>query len=483
MAAIERFKPIDKRRWIRDAGAQSLYLVIQPSGHRSWVMRFRRPDGKPGKIALGPVDLSGRELTGDPQIGQPLSLVAARHLAAQVHRERALGHNPVADHKARRQRQRVELKERADTAFGTLVRRFTEEHARNKRRWRRAARMLGLDYPLDGGDPVPLKGGLAQRWADKPVRAIDGHDLHAVLAEAKQTTVPGIEPRLNKASEARARDLFAVISAMFGWLHRQRLIEVNPCASVFRPPRAKPRDRTLSPAEIRSFWHACDTIPSAYAAAARVLLLTGCRLNEIAQARREEISGDGLTLVIPGHRTKNARTHVVTLAPLSRKILASLPSDGAHVFSINGGVSGLTGWSRVKDKLDAAMSSVPAWRFHDLRRSCVTWMVELGIAPHVVEAAINHISGSRAGVAGTYNRSELLPERRQALERWARFVALVVNAELHGAHEKFLAGGGDKARSVFNDAIAEGGERWERYLKLLASGGDANVVNLPRGRR
>ena len=49
----------------------------------------------------------------------------------------------------------------------------------------------------------------------------------------------------------------------------------------------------------------------------------------------------------------------------------------------------------------------------------MTGLGEMGIPPHVIELAINHAGGSRAGVAGTYNKSELLPERRAALERWA----------------------------------------------------------------
>ena len=40
----------------------------------------------------------------------------------------------------------------------------------------------------------------------------------------------------------------------------------------------------------------------------------------------------------------------------------------------------------------------------------------------MIEAVLNHISGSKAGIAGTYNRSQLLPERRAALERWANHV-------------------------------------------------------------
>jgi hypothetical protein len=54
-------------------------------------------------------------------------------------------------------------------------------------------------------------------------------------------------------------------------------------------------------------------------------------------------------------------------------------------------------------------------------------MAELGIAPHVIELVVNHISGARAGVAGVYNRSELLPERRAALERWAAHIEGIVS--------------------------------------------------------
>ena len=72
-------------------------------------------------------------------------------------------------------------------------------------------------------------------------------------------------------------------------------------------------------------------------------------------------------------------------------------------------------------------NAMPAWRLHDLRRSCVTGLNENGFAqPHVVEAIVNHVSGHLAGVAGTYNKAVYLADRQQALERWAaQIVALV----------------------------------------------------------
>jgi integrase len=433
-AAVERFKPTNRRRFIRDGGARSLYLVVQPSGHKSWLMRFRRPDGKPGKIVLGSLDLSGREIKGDPKVGQPLSLVAARQLAAQVHRERAMGADVITDHKAARRRQRAEIKDRADNTFGALVRKFVEEHGRVKtRRWRRDAMVLGLAYPIDGGEPAETRNGLAQRWGDKPVRAIDGHDVYAVVDEAHRLAVPGIAPNNKGLSEARARQLHATLSSMFSWLKRHRLVDSNPCAQVWRPPPAKPRDRALGEDEIRRLWKTCDAVHPAYAAAVRMLLLTGARLREVANMTRDELSADGTVWTLPGSRTKNHRAHVVPLPPLAREVIASAPQiAGSFVFSTDGR-GPLTGWSRAKHKLDAAMgANVPPWRLHDLRRTAVTGMAELGIRPDVIELCVNHVSGVRGGIAGVYNKSELLPERREALERWARHVQGLVSDEAPG---------------------------------------------------
>ena len=134
-AAVKRFKPTGKRkRVIRDGGSRSLYLILQPSGAKSWGMRFRRPGGKAAKMVLGPVDLSGSEVQGEPTIGMPLTLCAARQVAAQVHRDRARGQDVVADHKARRHRQRAAHAERGSNTFAHLARQFIEEHARPKTR-------------------------------------------------------------------------------------------------------------------------------------------------------------------------------------------------------------------------------------------------------------------------------------------------------------------------------------------------------------
>jgi integrase len=429
-AAVRRYKAGAARRVIRDAKATSLYLLVQPSGHKSWMMRFRRPGGKPGKLVLGPVYAEG-EPPGEPTVGMPLTLAGARQLAAAVHRERALGRDPVADHKARRHRQRAAMEERAAGTFGACVRRFADEHARVRtRKWRYTARQLGLDYPLDGGAPTETSGGLAQRWADRAVRSIDGHDVYAVVDEARRVGTPGIPARARGASEARARDLHSAISSMFGWLHRHRVVDGNPAAGVFRPPSPPPRDRVLTEDEIRRFWRACDDVAVPFGAVFRLLLFTGQRLSEVAGMRRDELRRDDGTWHIPGQRTKNHRAHVVPLAPAALDIVASAPTiEGCPLVFSTTGRTPVSGWSKVKRRLDARMGDAPPWRLHDLRRTAVTGMAELGIAPHVIELVVNHVSGARAGVAGVYNRSEMLPERRAALARWAQHVQGIVGGK------------------------------------------------------
>jgi integrase len=442
-AACRKYAPAAKRRRIRDSGARSLFFVVEPSGHKSWQMRFRTLTGRIGKLTLGPYDVSGRELAGEPQIGQPLTLAAARHLAAAVHRERALGKDPIAEHKARKHRQRVELIDRDKNTFAAAVRSYVEEYARPKqRRWPETARLLGLRPD----DLEPIAGGLAQRWQDRPIAAIDGHDLWSATDEARRHAVPGIAARNKGVSEPRARALHAALSGLFTWLQRQRRIAVDPTANLHPPAAPKARDRVLSNDEIRWLWKAAESAdaprqpgaPRPFAPLLKLLLLTGARLNEIAGMAHDELRDDG-TWHLAGNRTKNGRPHTVPLSPAARDLIAAMPGDSGLLFTTNGRTR-VSGWSRMKARLDKTMlalarakrgatATIPPWRLHDLRRTAATGMAELGIPPHIVEAALNHVSGARAGVAGTYNRAAYLDERRAALERWSLHIAGLVSGK------------------------------------------------------
>lgn len=434
-AAITKLKKAKDRRRIRDLGSQSLFLIIAASGRKSWQMRVRRPGGKVGKITLGPVHTGNEPTEEKPEIGMPLTLAAARQLAAEIHRKRSLQQDVIADHRARQHRARAEIADRRRENFAASARHYIEQHASKKLRgWQGIAKRLGLTYPTNDSEPELIKGGLAERWAEKSIREIDGHDIFSAIDEAKKIGLPGF--RVSEgSSENRARHTRNALSGLFAWAHRQRLVEANPCLTVAAPPLPESRDRVLNGDEIRWFWTALTGM-GPFERALKVLLLTAQRRNEVSGMVREELRDKEWHL--PRGRTKNKLPHIVPLTPAVLALIE--PEEGPHVFSTTTGKTPISGWSKAKRRLDEKMHElarkekgkefeIKRWQIHDLRRTAVTGMAELGIRPDVIEQVVNHVSGSRSGVAGTYNRSTLLPERRAALERWQAHVIGLVEAK------------------------------------------------------
>jgi integrase len=454
VAAVAKYTAQSRRREIPDSKAPGLYLIIQPkpSGAKSWALRFRRPDGRPGKLTLGPADLSDGETADEPTLGGALTLRQARELANQIDRKRARGIDVIEEHKARKRRQRDAAEERNASTFGAAVREFFTDHKTKwhtrPRRWRGDARLLGLKY-APSCDPAKTKpeviaGSLAASWADRDVREIDGHDIHTVVDEARRHGIPGLPRRNGGTSEPRGRKVHAALSSVFRWLLQHRRIALNPCVGVWRPPAPPARERVLSEAEVRWLWAAAERLAPLFGAALKLLLLTGCRLNEVAAMRRDEL--DGATWTVPGERTKNHRTHTLPLAPVACEIIAAVPQVvGALVFTTNGR-SPISGWSKAKAQLDKLMLEaaqreagaagrdpaevvIPRWTIHDLRRTAASGMQKLGIRVEVIELCLNHVSGSYSGVSGTYQRDPMTSARREALERWATHVVGIVSGE------------------------------------------------------
>lgn len=225
-AALRKYKAQRTRREIRDTQAPSLHLVIQPSGSKSWALRFRRPDGRPAKLTLGIVDLSDNEPADDPVFGGALTLGQARQLATKIDRDRKRGVDVVAEYKTAKLRQRAEVKDRAENTFGVAVREFFRDHKTKwhlrPRRWRGEAALLGLRWPPDCADPasaepIIIKGGLVDTWRDKPLASIDAHTVHATIDEARKLGIPGLARRNGGISESRGRKMHAALSVFFRW--------------------------------------------------------------------------------------------------------------------------------------------------------------------------------------------------------------------------------------------------------------------------
>ena len=295
------------------------------------------------------MDLSGQEITGEPTIGMPLTLSAARQLATQVHRQRAMGQDVISDRKVEKMRMQTQYRERSANNFAECARAFIEGHAKVKTRdWQRTSRLLGF---LPDGSVI--RNSLADRWADKPIATIDGHDIYNVVEETRQRSVPGWASNTDGPSSLRARHLHAALSVMLGWLHRHRRIGSNPVDSVHRPDGPQSRDRVLNDAEIQKFWRACGDVGEPFGSIFRLLLLTGQRLREVAGMRRSEINGDIWTL--PSSRSKNRRSHTVPLPVQARSIIAAVPNLGTDLLFTTNGLRPVSGWSKTKKRLDRLM--------------------------------------------------------------------------------------------------------------------------------
>jgi integrase len=302
---------------------------------------------------------------------------------------------------------------------------------------RKAKRILGS---IAGGiDPVTPKAETTSAVIEEYLRFAEGRQRpgsfsdtqrylrhqwrslhHLPASEVKRRDVAKglteIEARHSTTVAARAR---AALSAMFAWAIREGYeIPSNPVQGTNRPPEPASRERVLTEAELVAIWRACNG--SDHGRIVRLLILTGQRRDEIGKLRWNEIDLQGAVIRLPPERTKNKREHILPLSNLAVSYLPAPVVGRDWVFGIG---KGFSGYSQAKPTLDQR-SGVAEWRLHDLRRTAATMMADkLGVLPHIIEAILNHQSGSKAGVAGIYNRARYLDEMRTALDRWADYVS------------------------------------------------------------
>jgi integrase len=259
--------------------------------------------------------------------------------------------------------------------------------------------------------------------------------LHKLrLAEIDRRTIAVRLGEIETASGPVARNrVRSSLSAFFGWAVTEGLLDANPVQGTAKLDEGGSRERVLTHEELAELWSVLDAEPNPqFADIVRLLILTGQRREEIGSLRWSEVAGDAVTL--PPERTKNSRQHEVPLSRQAKTILVRQPKRKGRDFVFGIGEAGFSGWSDCKARLDQALlaarrqtnrkaKAMLDWRLHDLRRTAATGMAELGVAPHIIEAVLNHVSGHKAGVAGIYNRARYTAEMRDALERWTDHVA------------------------------------------------------------
>ena len=173
-AAIKRYRPSTSRREISDGRVSGL-APDHPGEDRREVVSpcaSRRPDNTHAKFTLGSYDENGKELEGVPVVGQPLTLAAARALAASVMRQRALGVDVIEERRTAKLRQRDANADREANVFSCALIEFFVDHKTRKsvrpRRWREDAAQLGyrfkpnsdpaVDEPRSSEVALPMSG-------------------------------------------------------------------------------------------------------------------------------------------------------------------------------------------------------------------------------------------------------------------------------------------------------------------------------------
>jgi integrase len=380
---VETIQPGAERAEIADAHLPGLYLLVQPTGAKSWAVRYRS-GGRTRKHTLGPYPA--------------VDLKSARSLAAKAMRTVAEGRDPG--------REKLQERTARPDTVEAVAREFIERHCKRANRPRTAietSRLLTLH--------------VLPRWRGRLIRDITRRDVLELL----DRLVDGGKP-------IAANRTLSAVRKMFNWAIARDIINASPCAGVKPPTAERSRDRVLTDDELRNVWRAAGQIGGPFGSLVHLLILTGQRRDEVAQIEWSEIDLKARVWRLPPGRVKNAKGHEIPLSEPAIAILTALPRIGERfALTANGDVPS-SGYSKGKRRLDALLpAEMPPWRLHDLRRTCASGMARLGINLPVIEKVLNHASGSFAGIVGVYQKHGFFDEKRAALDAWGSFVADLVS--------------------------------------------------------
>ena len=234
-----------------------------------------------------------------------------------------------------------------------------------------------------------------------------------------------IDAVADRGSVITARRLQAHLHRLFKWAVQRGIIAANPAADLPKPGAETKRDRVLTDEELVKVWRAAEDLGWPFGHAVQLLILTGARREEIGGLKWAEV---GVTEIqLEGERTKNGEPHTIPFSTATTAVLETVPHIGhsEFVFTTNGKTP-ISGWSRAKRQLDQLADITTPWRIHDLRRTVATGLQKLGVILQVIEAVLGHVSGSRAGVVGVYQRHSFDAEKAAALEAWGAHVTGLV---------------------------------------------------------
>jgi integrase len=224
---------------------------------------------------------------------------------------------------------------------------------------------------------------------------------------------------VGRGSLTEANRTFDNLRAMVRWAVGQGILDSNIMDAMARPAKSNTRDRVLSGDEIQKILrgHSSLRTSSNVLDIIELLFATACRAAEIGELERNEVDLEAGLIRLPGRRVKNGRDFDIPITEKAEKVLrrALARNTGKWVFpnkeNSGGTDSGVIGRAinRMRDRID-----VQDFTAHDIRRSWATMAAELGVAPHVIAAALNHVSVNSGVTFASYLKHDYMKERRQA---------------------------------------------------------------------
>jgi integrase len=383
---IKALKPAaaGKRREVWDAIVPGVGVRVTDTGAKSFVLVTRYGGAKhPARRTIG----SYGELTLEQ------ARVKARRWLELVGR----GVDPQVEV----ERERVAEQRKAANTFGAVAEDFIREKCSRERRGFEVERIIRRD--------------LLPTWDGRPIADITPVDVVLLLKPIKAR------------GEYAAHAALTIIKRLFGWAVESQVygIQLSP-ADRLKPKtlvgEKRPRVRVLTDQEIRAFVRACDRLAYPYGSIGKMLLFTGARHCEVAEAPWTEIDLSKRTWTISEHRFKSAFEHVIPLTSDVIALLEALPrfKRGDFVFSTTAGEKPTVISDKVKQTIDALMeqegAKPKAWVLHDLRRTMRSHLAALRIPDHVAEMALGH---GRKGLQRIYDRHRYEDELREALTLWS----------------------------------------------------------------
>lgn len=362
-----------------DTELKGFGLKVTPKGTRSFFLFYRTNDHKQRKPRIGTY----------PEIQPEKARLIAQDWLSQVR----AGGDPSATNKAKR----------AARGQGSLGELFTTYKGHKRTEGRRSINEIERIFEHD----------ILSEFGKRKPEDITTHEVSRLL------------DKVANRSPAVAWAVRRQLSAFYSWaIPRLPTGAANPVANASRPPKVKSRERVLSDVELKTLWHVLEHEREPWRTALKLLILTGQRREEVLQADWTEIDFKRRAWTIPAARAKNGKAHVVPLSSSVVTLLEALPTRSGPLFPKGTGLV-----SRAAARIRAGMGDVPEWRWHDLRRTMATGLQRLDIRLEVTEAILNHVSGSRAGIVGVYQRHNWADEKRAALDKWAEAVAHIVSAD------------------------------------------------------